>query len=212
MYCSGSTSTSGWRWALALLVALGGLLAAPAQAQDPNDAVSAVCSPPRVPDPCVDLDASKSVDSNAVGPLTYRWLMGDGTTLTGPVVSHCYAKRARYIIQLDVLVASTGEVRTAEKMLEVDFTKEPLLDFTSSVETVRVNEPVDFDASMAQNPPCTEEGVVWDFRDGFTGGGRRVTHRFNKPGRFEVRMSLRGPGPGPCGDSHCVTRTIVVTP
>lgn len=137
--------------------------------------------------------------------------MGDGTTLTGPQVSHCYARRARYTVQLDVLVERTGELRTAEKLVVMDFTQEPLLDFTASADTVRVGQPVDFDASQAQNPPCTNEEVAWDFRDGLVAGGRRVQHRFRRPGRYQVRMSLRGNGPDACPDSHCVVRPVTVT-
>ena len=195
-----------------MLVLMAGLslAALSARAQEANDTRSAACPAPSVPEPCVELDGRKSVDPGA-GPLTYRWHMGDGTTLTGPVVSHCYAQRARYTVQLDVLVDRTGELRPAEKTLVVDFTQEPLLDFTLSTDTVRVGQPVDFDASRAQNPPCTNEEVIWDFRDGLIATGRRITHRFRKSGRYEVRMSLRGNGPGSCPDSHCVSRTVVVT-
>ena len=196
--------------ALPLIAALS--LAAPAaHAQEANDTRSADCAAPRVPEPCVELDGRKSVDPGA-GPLTYRWQMGDGTTLTGPVVSHCYARRDKYTVVLDVLVDRTGELRPAEKTLVVDFIQEPLLDFTISTDTVRVGESVDFDASRAQNPPCTNEEVAWDFRDGLVAGGRHISHRFRQAGRYEVRMSLRGNGPDSCPDSHCVSRAVVVLP
>jgi len=180
-------------------------------AQQLGESVSVQCPLPRVPEPCVDLDARGSVDEKA-GPFTYRWQMGDGTTLTGFAVSHCYSRRGRYTVQLDVLVEKTGELRTAEKTLVVDFTREPLLDFSVSADTVRVGEEVKFDASQAQNPPCENEQVAWDFRDGRLAGGRRISHRFNKAGRYEVRMSLRGNGPGACPDSHCVSRPVLVLP
>ncbi len=228
MFCSVSTNSRGrrpggqqggsrqgvsrlWGKVAALYPLLAGLLlcAGPARAQLSTSPASVACPAPRVPEPCVELDARRSLDPGA-GPLTYRWLMGDGTTLTGPVISHCYARRGRYTVQLDVLVESTGELRPAEKTLVVDFTQEPLLDFTQSADTVRVGQPVEFDASRAQNPPCTNEQVAWDFRDGLIAGGRRVSHAFRRPGRYEVRMSLRGNGPNACPESHCVSRTVVV--
>ncbi|MCC3159192.1 PKD domain-containing protein [Hymenobacter sp. 15J16-1T3B] len=195
------------------LLLLGGWLLAGsgALAQQAGDTLSVACPRPAVPPPCVDLDARRSVDP-AAGPLTYRWRMGDGTTLSGPVVSHCYAERRRYLIQLDVVDERTGRVRTAEQTYPVDFTLEPLVDFTLSTDTVRVGQLVTFDASQAQIPPCTNTIVLWDFRDGTISNGRRLTHAFRKPGRFEVRMSLRANGPDPCPDSHCVSRPVVVVP
>ncbi|RTQ49159.1 PKD domain-containing protein [Hymenobacter gummosus] len=187
------------------------LPALPAAAQQAGDTLSVACPVPQVPEPCVDLDARRSIDP-AAGPLTYRWQMGDGTTLTGPVISHCYRERKRYLIQLDVLDERTGQLRQAEQTYPVDFTLEPLIDFTLSTDTVRVGQAVVFDASQAQIPPCTNTVVLWDFRDGLVTNGRRVTHAFRKPGRFEVRMSLRANGPDPCPDSHCVSRPIVVLP
>ncbi|KAA9338482.1 PKD domain-containing protein [Hymenobacter busanensis] len=205
-----SRPTSGLLFRLPPLVVLT-LAGSVAHAQQAGDTLSVACPAPRVPAPCLELNAQRSVDP-AAGPLTYRWLMGDGTILTGAVVSHCYATRKRYTVQLDVVDERTGEVRQAEKTLVVDFTLEPLLDFTISSDTVRIGQAVTFDASVAQNPPCYNEVALWDFRDGTVANGRRVTHSFRKAGRFEVRMSLRGNGPGSCPDSHCVSRTVVVRP
>jgi hypothetical protein len=143
-------------------------------------AAGADCGPPILPQLCVDFDASRSVDS-AAGPLVYRWQMGDSTTLTGLSVSHCYKRRARYRVVLDVLVPATGEVRPAEKTFEVDLLAQPVIYFR-------------------------------DFRDGTTQQGQRIAHTFRKAGRYQVRLSLRGYGPGDCASSHCATQEVVVEP
>lgn len=182
-----------------------------AQAQAAGDTISVMCPPPRVVELCVDLDASASVDA-AAGPLTFRWLMGDGTTLTGPVISHCYTTRRRYTVQLDVVDDKTGEVREAEKVIPVDFTQEIVLNFTAGSDTIRVGQPVTFDAVDSQLPLCENVVVLWDFRDGIVGNGRRVQHAFRRPGQYAVRMALRGNGPDDCPSSHCVGRIITVLP
>ncbi len=181
------------------------------QAQQAGDTVSVACPLPRVVEPCVELDATASVDS-AAGPLTFRWQMGDGTTLTGPAVAHCYAARRRYTIQLDVVDDKTGEVRPAEKIIPVDFTQEIVLDFTVTSDTVRVGQSVAFDAVDSQLPMCENVVVLWDFRDGVVSNGRRVQHTFRRPGQYAVRMALRGNGPDSCPSSHCVGRVITVLP
>ena len=184
------------------------LLTIVARAQQAGDTVSVDCPAPRVVDLCVELDASCSVDPLS-GSLTYRWNMGDGTTLTGPIVSHCYKERKRYTVQLDVVDDQTGEVRPAEKILPVDFTQETVLNFAAP-DTVRVGQVITCYAADSQMPFCENVVVLWDFRDGHITNGRRVQHAFRRPGHYAIRMSLRGNGPDPCPDSHCVSRPIVI--
>ncbi|GGG30960.1 hypothetical protein GCM10011378_04460 [Hymenobacter glacieicola] len=195
------------------LLVCGVLLALPAaRAQQAGDTLSAACPAPRVVELCVELDASRAVDPGA-GPLTFRWDMGDGTQLTGPIVAHCYQARKQYTVQLDVVEEATGEVRRAEKLIPVDFTQEIVLNFRAGpTDTVRVGQPVVFDALDSQLPLCQNVVVLWDFRDGFVTNGRRVQHAFRRPGQYPVRMSLRGNGPDSCPTSHCVSRTLVVVP
>lgn len=169
------------------------------------------CGPPILPQMCVDFDASRSVDAVA-GPLVYRWQMGDSTTLTGLTVSHCYKRRARYQVVLDVLVPATGEVRQAEKTFEVDLLAQPVINFTLPTATVHVGQPAAFDALDSGLPTCQNVLYIWDFRDGTTQQGRRIEHTFRKAGRYQLRLSLRGYGPGDCASSHCATQEVVVVP
>ncbi|MVN76822.1 PKD domain-containing protein [Hymenobacter sp. HMF4947] len=178
-----------------------------AHAQD-----AAVCGPMQPAELCVDFDASRSVDPGA-GPLEYQWRMGDGTTLTGLTITHCYQARGHYQVVLDVVVPATGEVRRAEKTFDVDLTTKPVLNFSlAPAAAIKVNQPVTFDALDSVLPTCQAVKVTWDFRDGTTQQGTRVEHTFRKPGRFQVRMSLRGYGPGACVDSNCVSQEVVVAP
>ncbi|RPD50120.1 PKD domain-containing protein [Hymenobacter sediminis] len=181
-------------------------------AQEAGDTLSVDCPLPRVVELCVELDASRAMDPGA-GPLTFRWHMGDGTQLTGPTISHCYQERKLYTVQLDVVEEATGEVRRAEKLIPVDFTKEIVLNFRPTPsDTVKVGQPVVFDALDSQLPLCQNVVVLWDFRDGHVTNGRRVQHTFRRPGQYPIRMSLRGNGPDACPTSHCVSRMLVVVP
>lgn len=205
--------TARLRGALAVGAALALPAAARAQAAPADTSATATaCGPLQPAELCVDFDASRSVDPGA-GPLEYRWNMGDGTTLTGLTISHCYAARARYQVVLDVAVPATGEVRRAERTFDVDLTRKPVLNFSvGPARQARVGEPVAFDALDSVLPGCQSVVVVWDFRDGYTQQGRHVEHRFRKAGRFAVRMSLRGYGPGSCPASNCVSQEVVVAP
>jgi len=147
------------------------------------------------------------------GELVYRWNMGDGRAERGLKITHCYATRARYRVTLDVLVPATGEVRRAERTLEVDLLTRPVLNFSvGPIATIRVGQPVVLDAlHSALSSSCQSTTTTWNFRDGFTQQGQRVTHTFRKADRFQVRMSLRGYGGGTCVDSNCVSQEVVVT-
>lgn len=194
----------------ALTIGLLTLPAPAAWAQVAGDTTTIACPAPLPLKLCVDLDGRPSIDPGA-GPLTYRWQMGDGTTLDGPLVTHCYTKRDIYTVQLDVLVNATGELRRNEKRLTIDLRRQDIVNFTAP-ERAKVGQPVAFAAPDSQLPDCENLVMLWDFRDGLIAQGRQVQHSFRRPGHYQVRFSIRGNGPGACPDSHCVTREIVVEP
>ncbi|OGX83335.1 hypothetical protein BEN48_17075 [Hymenobacter glacialis] len=180
---------------LALAEVLVLLSGSAARAQQAGDTTSVSCGPPP-PLPlllCVGLDGGASIDP-AAGKLTQRWLMGDGTTLTGPVISHCYKERKNYVVQLDVLVDSTVEVRQGQKYIPIDFIQQDIVDFTAPPSRVKVRNSVAFAASDAQLPACQNVQMLWDFRDG----------------KCLLRFSMRGYGSNASIGSHCVTREVVV--
>ena len=194
-----------------LLAALLVVLTFAAQAQEAGDTTSIACGPPLPRMLCVDLDGRPSIDEPA-GPFTYQWRMGDGTTLTGPTVSYCYKERKNYVVELDVIVDKTGEVRRGQKYIPVNLVQQDVVDFTASTTRVRVGQPVSFDSPEAQLLTCRNVQYVWDFRDGTVVQGRTSQHTFRRPGTYSVRFSMRGYGSQACVASHCVSREIVVEP
>ncbi|WP_046246283.1 PKD domain-containing protein [Hymenobacter terrenus] len=187
------------------------LASAGANAQQAGDTTSVNCGPPLPRMLCVDLDGRASIDP-AAGPLTYRWQMGDGTTLTGPVVNHCYKERKNYVVQLDVIVDNTGEVRTGQKYIPINLVQQDVVDFSAQPSRVRVGQSVAFAAPEAQLLACQNVQLIWDFRDGTVVQGRTAQHVFRRPGTYSVRFSMRGYGSDACIASHCVSREIVVEP
>lgn len=193
--------------------ALGFLLVActQAHAQQAGDTTSVSCGPPLARMLCVDLDGRPSIDE-AAGPFTYQWQMGDGTTLTGPTVTHCYKERKNYLVQLDVVVDKTGEVRRGQKFIPINLVSQDVVDFTAPPSRVRVGQEVAFAAPEAQLPTCDKVVLIWDFRDGTVVHGRLAQHVFRRPGTYSVRFVMRGYGSDDCVASHCVSREVVVEP
>ncbi|MDQ2793791.1 MAG: PKD domain-containing protein, partial [Bacteroidota bacterium] len=156
---------------LPFLAALLLLTSVAAHAQQAGDTTSVGCGPPLPRMLCVDLDGRPSIDEPA-GPFTYEWHMGDGTTLTGPTISHCYKERKNYVVQLDVIVDKTGEVRRGQKYIPINLLEQDIVDFTASTTTVRVGQPVSFNSPEAQLLDCRNMQYIWDFRDGTVVQGR----------------------------------------
>lgn len=217
-----ATSRAHAPFRVALLLALlsGG---APALAQ--SDDLDRDCPPapsapppPSITSPCIVLDASASRDSLA-DPVVYRWKMGDGQTREGIQFEHCYAKPGRYVIELDVVDAATGEVREHELERVVDFAApaaaaaEPMLRFSAPA-TAKVGESVTFSIVSSDLPPCLPPTVRfnWNFRDGLLGQGKTVTHTFRRAGTFTVRAAIDGSGLADCLTRVCVTQKIVIEP
>jgi len=196
-----------------LLLAMGLMLLndPAARAQQAGDTTSVQCGPSQPLLLCVDLDGRASVDSLA-GPFTYQWQMGDGTNLTGPMVSHCYKERRNYVVQLDVVVVKTGEIRRGQKYIPVNLVSQDVVDFTTQPSRVRVGQSVAFAAPEAQLLTCQNVKLIWDFRDGTITQGRTAQHVFSRPGTYAVRFSMRGYGSNACIASHCVSREVVVEP
>jgi PKD repeat protein len=182
-----------------------------ARAQQAGDTTSVSCGPPQPLLLCVDLDGRASVDSLA-GPFTYQWQMGDGTTLTGPVITHCYKERKNYVVQLDVVVDKTGEVRRGQKYIPINLISQDIVDFAVQPSRVRVGQSVSFSAPDAQLLACQNVQLIWDFRDGTVTQGRTAQHVFRRAGTYTVRFSMRGYGSNACTASHCVSREVVVEP
>ena len=203
------SATATGKFLLLLLVLF--LAATAAHAQQAGDTTSVNCGLPLPRMLCVDLDGRTSVDSLA-GPFTYRWLMGDGTTLTGPVVAHCYKERKNYVVQLDVVVDKTGEVRLGQKYIPINLLAQDIIDFTASASRVRVGQSVAFASPEAQLLNCRNVQLIWDFRDGTITQGSTAQHVFRRPGTYSVRFSMRGYGSNACVASHCVSREIIVEP
>ncbi len=122
-----------------------------------------------------------------VGPLTYSWDFGDGTTVTGagPVNQvHAYSAIGTYVVQLFVS-DSTGCTDSARKVVFVD---EPAyVQLSASPLSICTGEPVQFYDSIA---PHTYNWF-YDFDDGvLLDSLRNPKHVFDAPGVYNV--SLRG--------------------
>jgi len=152
----------------------------------------------------VEFDASGSYDPNGE-VVSYEWDFGDGTTGEGVKVSHSYANTGYYVITLTV-TDDAGAVGTARHAVNVQEKSSgggcsggscggpdiPLAVITGlpGCSGGEVGVPIEFDGSYSRAAEGKIVSYKWDFGDGTTGSGVRVSHAYQKTGRFLVTLTV----------------------
>ena len=152
----------------------------------------------------VEFDASGSYDPNGE-VVSYEWDFGDGTTGEGVKVSHSYANTGYYVITLTV-TDDAGAVGTARHAVNVQEKSSgggcsggscggpdiPLAVITGlpGCSGGEVGVPIEFDGSYSRAAEGKIISYKWDFGDGTTGSGVRVSHAYQKTGRFLVTLTV----------------------
>ena len=137
----------------------------------------------------VELDGSPTTDvEDSIG--TFSWdLDGDGSTeTTGQTVTHTYANPGTYNVEMKV-TDSGGNTDSATKTLTVEEPNTPP-NPSISVETTTpsTNESVTFDASGSADSDGTIQSFSWEFGDGTQTSGAAVSHTYERPGTYDVKL------------------------
>jgi PGF-CTERM protein len=137
----------------------------------------------------VELDGSPTTDVED-SIRTFSWdLDGDGSTeMTGQKVTHTYANPGTYTLEMEV-TDSGGNTESATKTLTA---KEPNTPPNPSISTETTtpstDESVTFDASGSTDPDGTIRSFSWEFGDGTQTNGAAVSHTYERPGAYDVKL------------------------
>ena len=128
---------------------------------------------------------------DTIPTLKLIWEMGDGTILYGDSVEHTYASTGQYDIYLSVLDTLTGEFSTHVEhlFLEVLDEEQP---YIIANETVKVGEPVSFDASKTYLPDLEIDEYYWMFGDGTRKKGMYTEHTYIVTGVYRIQLGVIG--------------------
>ncbi len=158
-----------------------------------------------------DASSANDRDGNIV---SYGWDFGDGTTAGGALVEHTYVTAGAYTAVLTLRDNSSGLTDFSTREIAVAIGTRgnvpPTAD-AGSDRTVRVGERVEFDAGGSRDPDGSVSKYAWDFGDGFTSGGIRTGHIYQKPGRYAVSLTVADNAPAEAGRARTEI-TIVVEP
>ncbi len=136
-------------------------------------------------------------------PYALTWDFGDGSTASGPQVSHIYGTEGSFTVNLTCSDALGRVVHVSKTIIVSLFIASG---FTLSQTFPVIGEVVTFSPeARGGNPPYT---FAWNFGDGSTDTGAPVTHAYKSAGAFVVLLAVLDSA----GQSSTSTRAILVTP
>lgn len=134
----------------------------------------------------VDFDAGKSSDADN-DTLSYIWDFGDGTTESGKVVSHTYKKGGTYNVKLAVDDSQGLQCSSDVDNITVKLNKRPVADAGLNLVCCVETESY-FDGSKSYDADGDNLLYEWDFGDGTTATGQKVSHIYTKSGVYKVTL------------------------
>ena len=134
-------------------------------------------------------------------PLVFQWLMGDETILNTEKADHIYEpdftknRAATYAVEFTVTVKNGPDCMKAVYPLSVIVHKPPEVAITvlnhNGKETIYTGGARDlarFGATIING--AGKWNYTWDFGDGQKAVGSEVTHKYAKPGAYDVVLTL----------------------
>jgi len=140
--------------------------------------------------------------------VSYSWNLGDGTTKTGPFVTHRFTSGGTFTVTLTV-TDDDGTSDSVSRTIQVGPTNlPPVAAFTFDKPSPAVGVWVQFDASSSFDSDGSIAAYRWDFGDGGTDTGPVRWHPFMSGGAFTVTLTVIDDD----GASDSVSQTIQVGP
>lgn len=153
-------------------------------------------------------DASGSSDPDG-GLLRYEWDFGDGTRADIVNPSKTYAKPGIYPVTLTVRDESGLPIGVHSDRVAALVREAPIADAGPSIQAC-TGQTVRLDGSGSSDADGAVNAFSWNFGDGSTGGGERPTHVFERPGTYQVLLTITGDARGACGALATDATTITV--
>ncbi|MCX5657889.1 MAG: PKD domain-containing protein, partial [Candidatus Omnitrophica bacterium] len=151
----------------------------------------------------VILDASGTID-NTPEALSYKWDLGDGTKAEGVRVTKIYERGGTYKIKLEADDNSGTPCSKGSFSKSIKVNAPPIADAGGDIRLfLDANQEykVSFDGSKSSDPDGDRLEYRWDFGDGTTASGSKVTHIYKRGGFYTARLTVEdGSGSG-CSQS-----------
>jgi len=120
--------------------------------------------------------------------LNWYWDFGDGNSSEERNPSHFYQKSGRYNITLKVTDRSGAESTFVREIVVKNLP--PVANFTFQPENPHSFTLIEFNASESVDKDGTIVNYTWDMGDGTIKHGSMITHKYSKPGTYEVKLTV----------------------
>jgi PKD repeat protein len=137
----------------------------------------------------VILSAKNSLDPDGE-IISYSWNFGDGSApKKGQEVKHTWRSAGTYSLVLEVDDGTELNNSRAQASLIITANHPPIADGGAD-RIVSPDEDVRFDASASKDRDGKLTGFQWDFGDGSKAQGATAVHRYQKPGKYLVKLRV----------------------
>ena len=157
-------------------------------------------------------DASASSDPDG-GLLRYDWDFGDGSRSDIVNPNKTYEQPGVYTVVLTVRDELGLPIGIHSDRVAAVVREAPISDAGEPI-TACTNQTVRFDGAGSTDADGAVNAFSWNFGDGSSGGGERPTHVFERPGTYNVTLTITGDARGSCGalDTDDTLVTVVEAP
>jgi len=154
----------------------------------------------------IRFDGSGSIDND--GEISsYSWDFGDGEKGVGKIVDHSYDKPGKYTARLTIRDNANVKNSTASDQLTVVINYPPVARAGSDA-LIAKDEVLNFDGSGSSDQDGQIISYLWNFGDGASASGARVTHSYSTPGKYKASLTVKD-NSGAASDT--VSDTMLVT-
>lgn len=122
------------------------------------------------------------------GEGTYEWDFGDGNKARAKAVKHCYSSSGFYTVKLNVIEKTSGKLVYNELSYTIAVRPQGLQ--IDVKDTLYLNEPIAFDASLSQLDGYTILSYNWIFNDTSFFKGPKAIHRYTQNGIYLVELGV----------------------
>lgn len=144
--------------------------------------------------------------------LKYTWNFGDGSSdSNGMDVNHTYHSPGSYTVTLNVDDGGSVNNSLAQTSTTVIVNEPPIAE-AGLDRIVSTGEKVMFDGSTAKDRDGAIDSYQWNFGDGNQAIGMRVSHVYNTPGKYPVRMMVTDNSRTQCNSAADVATIRVNAP
>jgi PKD repeat protein len=134
--------------------------------------------------------------------------MGDGTEVAAASATHRYTKPGRYSMTL-FADDGAGQSNSKSHITRSIWVNRPPHASAGPDRMTCPGQIVQFDGSASSDADGKLTRLLWDFGDGNTHEGAQAAHKYEKPGNYQVRLTVTDDAASTCSTNTAALNVLV---